>query len=202
MIDNIVFEIFFLTVGLRVYLGIYYASNFLINNELKKKNTKRISNTKTHKTITRRGEEYDYEFPLNPNIDRFWFRFFAKLVDYGIYLGVFYYFNQLFAEVNLYPYVLAFIALFVINPIAETLTGRTLGKYIFGMRVIDDFGDNPSLIISFLKNFFQLVTIVFFILSQSELSDYEYEIFFHNKRTFTYTIWNKHKEKILTQLNK
>ena len=196
---ELTFEIIFLAVLILSYFGVYYLSNYLINYEPKKKNTNRISNAKTYKTITRRGQEYDYEFPLNPNIGGFWIRFFAKLSDYSIYAGSFYLFDKMFTEINYYPFVIAFLSLFIINPIFESLTGKTLGKYIFGMRVIDDFGDNPSFLTSFIKNLLQLLSIVFLILSSSTLL--EDEMFFHNKRTFTYTIWNKDKEKILTQLN-
>jgi uncharacterized RDD family membrane protein YckC len=174
-------------------------SKFIIKNELKKKKTNRISNVKTYKTITRRGEKFNYEYPLNPNIDGFWIRLFAKLLDYGIYLGLFFLIDRLLTEINLYPFLIAFLALFIINPISESLTGSTFGKYVFGMRVIDDFGENPSFLTSFIKNLLQLFSIIFLILSSSTIL--EDEMFFHNKRTFTYTIWNKDKEKILTELN-
>jgi uncharacterized RDD family membrane protein YckC len=174
-------------------------SKYIINNELKKKKTNRLSNVITYKTITRQGEKYDYEFPLNPNIDGFWIRLFAKLFDYGIYLGLFYLIDRLLIEINLYPFLIGFLALFIINPISESITGSTFGKYVFGMRVIDDFGENPSFLTSFIKNLLQLFSIVFLILSSSTIL--EDEMFFHNKRTFTYTIWNKDKEKILTELN-
>ena len=182
-----------------MYFIVYYLLKYIINNELKKKKTNRISNAKTYKTITKRGEKYDYEFPLNPNIDGFWNRLFAKLIDYGIYLGLFYLIDRLLIEINLYPFLIAFLALFIINPICESLTGSTFGKYVFGMRVIDDFGENPSILTSFIKNLLQLFSIVFLILSSSTIL--EDEMFFHNKRTFTYTILNKDKEKILTELN-
>jgi len=107
--------------------------------------------------------------------------------------------DKYLTEINLYPFLVAFLSLFVINPIFESLTGRTFGKYIFGMRVIDDFGDNPSFLTSFIKNLLQLFSIAFYILSSATIL--EDEMFFHNKRTFTYTIWNKDKEKILTELN-
>lgn len=197
--NDLPFEILAFGGLLLLYLALYYLSEWIIKIELKKKKTNRISNAKTYKTITRRGKKYDYEFPLNPNIDAFWIRLFAKLFDYGIYLGVFYLIDRYLTEIKLYPFLVAFLALFVINPIFESLTGRTFGKYIFGMRVIDDFGDNPSFLTSFIKNLLQLLSIAFYILSSATIL--EDEIFFHNKRTFTYTIWNKDKEKIITELN-
>jgi len=198
MTNDYTFELIFFGVLILLYFIVYYLSKYIINNELKKKKTNRISNAKTYKTITRQGEKYDYEFPLNPNIDGFWIRLFAKLFDYGIYLGLFYLIDRLLIEINLYPFLIAFLALFIINPIFESLTGSTFGKYVFGMRVIDDFGENPSFLTSFIKNLLQLFSIVFLILSSSTIL--EDEMFFHNKRTFTYTIWNKDKEKIITEL--
>ncbi|WP_051435796.1 RDD family protein [Tenacibaculum sp. 47A_GOM-205m] len=197
--NDLPFEILAFGGLLLLYLALYYLSEWIIKIELKKKKTNRISNAKTYKTITRRGEKYDYEFPLNPNIDGFWIRLFAKLFDYGIYLGIFYLIDRYLTEIKLYPFLVAFFALFVINPIFESLTGRTFGKYIFGMRVIDDFGGNPSFLTSFIKNLLQLFSIAFYILSSATIL--EDEMFFHNKRTFTYTIWNKDKEKILSELN-
>lgn len=185
-----------------IFFGVFilcYLSEYIINNELKKKKTNRISNVKTYRTITRQGEKFDYEFPLNPNIDGFWIRLFAKLFDYGIYFGLFFLMNRLLIAINLYPFLIAFLALFIMNPIFESLTGSTFGKYVFGMRVMDDFGENPSFLTSFIKNLLQLLSIVFLILASSTVL--ENEMFFHNKRTFTYTIWNKDKERILTELN-
>ena len=198
MTNDYTFELIFFGVLILLYFIVFYLSKYVINNELKKKKTNRISNAKTYKTITRQGEKYDYEFPLNPNIDGFWIRLFAKLFDYGIYLGLFYLIDRLLIEINLYPFLIAFLALFIINPIFESLIGSTFGKYVFGMRVIDDFGENPSFLTSFIKNLLQLFSIVFLILSSSTIL--EDEMFFHNKRTFTYTIWNKDKEKIITEL--
>lgn len=199
MTNDFTLELIFFGVLILLYFIIYYLSKYIINNELKKKKTNRISNIKTYKTVTRRGKKYDYEFSLNPNIDGFWIRLLAKLFDYGFYLSLFYFIDRLLIEINLNPFLIAFLALFIINPISESLTGSTFGKYVFGIRVIDDFGENPSFLTSFVKNLLQLFSIVFLILSSSIIL--EDEMFFHNKRTFTYTIWNKDKEKILTKLN-
>ena len=193
------FELIAVGILILAYLTLYYLSNFIIKIELQKKKTKRISNSKTYKTITRRGESIEYEFSLNPNLDGFWIRLFAKTFDYGFYLSVFYLIDRFLIEESLYPFLLAFLALFLINPILETLTGRTFEKYVFGMRVIDDFGETPSFLTSLIKNLLQLFSIALIILTSTTLL--EDEMFFHNKRTFTYTIWNKDKEKILTQLN-
>ena len=198
--NDYIFELFFFGVLILVFFVIYYLFKFIIKKELLKKKTKRISNSKTVKIITRRGEDFEYEFPLNPNIDEFWIRLFAKVLDYGFYLGIFYPIDRILIEKILYPYLLAFLALFIINPIFESFTGRTFGKYVLGMRVIDDFGGNPSLLISFIKNSFQCFVIVGIFMG-SNITDLEGTIFLHNKTTFTYTIWNKDKEKILTQLN-
>lgn len=199
MKNDFMFKLIIIGVLILTYFVLNYLSEFIIKYELQKKKTKRISNTKTYKTVTRRGENYEYEFPLKPNLDEFWIRLFAKVFDYGFYLGIFYLVDRVLIHKSIYPYLLAFLALFIINPIFESLTGRTLGKYVFGMRVIDDFGENPSCLTSFIKNLLQLFSIAFYVLSSATIR--EDEMFFHNKRTFTYTIWNKDKENILTKLN-
>lgn len=198
MTNDFIFELMAFGVLILTYFTLYYLSKFIIKYELQKKKTKRISNAKTYKTVTRRRENFEYEFPLNPNLDEFWIRLFAKVLDYGFYLGIFYLIDRISIGKSIYPYLLAFLALFIINPIFESLSGRTFGKYVFGMRVIDDFGENPSFLTSFIKNLLQLFSIAFYVLSSATIL--EDEMFFHNKRTFTYTIWNKDKEKILTEL--
>ena len=180
--------VFFIIVILLIYFAVYYVSELIIKNELQKKKTKRISNSKIYKTITRHGEDFDSEFPFNPNLDEFWTRLFAKLLDYAIYVSIFYLIEFLLNDISRYPLVLAFLALFLINPIFESLTGRTFGKLCHGLRVIDDFGEIPSFLTAFIKNLLQLSSIIFYVFSSASLL--EEEIFFHNKRTFTYTIWN------------
>ena len=196
-----IYLILFYLILLVVYISFCYLSEYLIKIELQKKVTKRISETKTYKTITRRGKSFDYEFPLNPNLDEFWIRFFAKILDYSIYLGVLYLIDNFLKGLYISPFVLAFLALFLISPIFETLYGKTFGKFILRLRVMDDFGENPSFLMSYIKNSLQLFAIIFFIISNETLSEDD-TFFFHNKKTFTYTIWNKDKKNILTQLKK
>lgn len=198
MSDEFTFEIIAFGILILAYLTLYYLSTFLIKNELQKKKTKQISKTKTLKIIKRKGEDFEYEFPLNPNLEEFWLRLIVKVLDYGFYLSVFYVIDTFLFKDYFNPYLFSFLALFIINPIFECLTGKTFGKYIFGMRVIDDFGDNPSLITSLIKGILQLFSIPLFVLSSGTIM--EDEMFFHNKRTLTYTIWEKDREKILAEL--
>ncbi|QXP52849.1 RDD family protein [Cellulophaga sp. HaHa_2_1] len=200
MMNSFTFEIMAFGALLLAYFVLYYLSDSIIKIELQKKKTKRISNCKTYKTITRRGENFEYEFPLNPNLDKFWLRLLAKILDYGCYLSLFYLINTMLIEKSPSPFLLAFLALFLINPILESLLGKTFGKYLFGMRVIDDYGENPSLLTCFIKNILQLFSIIFYTLSSATIL--EDEMFFHNKRTFTYTIWNKDHDKIVSELKK
>ncbi len=199
MTDFITYNLIIIIALILAYVFLYYSTEFIITKELQKKKTKRISNAKTYKTVTRRGESFEYEFPLNPNLDGFWIRLFAKILDYGVYLCVFYLIESFLTKISIYPFLLAFLGLFLLNPIFEYLTGRTFGKLICGLRVVDDFGENPSFLTSLIKNLLQLLSIFFYVLSSATIL--EKEMFFHNKRTYTYTIWNKDKEKILTELN-
>lgn len=182
-----------------VYFIIDFFSDFLIKKELNKKTTNRISNTKTYNTITRRDEKHEYEFPFNPNVDGFWIRAFAKILDYIIYLTLFFLIEKFSIEIITYPFLASFLALFFLNPIFESITGTTFGKFICGLRVIDDFGENPSIVICLIKNLLQLSMIVLII--TTSISVLEEKMFYHNTKTFTYTIWNKDKDKVLLKLS-
>lgn len=183
-----------------LYLLINYGSKKIIRYELNKKHTKRISQTKITKTITRRGKEYDYEFPLAPNLDGFRIRLLAKVIDFVFYLAMFYALDTYVLQLGPIKYLYAFLSMFMINPFFEAFTGRTIGKFICRLRVIDDFGDSPSLLTSFLKNILQLSSLIFHAFSNYEIVDDD--VYYHNKKTYTYTIWNKDKKKILAELNR
>ncbi|ADV47509.1 hypothetical protein I2486_00625 [Cellulophaga sp. E16_2] len=81
MMNNFTFEAIAFGVVLLAYFVLHFLAEFIIKIELQKKKTKRISDCKTYKTITRRGENFEYEFPLNPNLDEFWLRLSAKVID-------------------------------------------------------------------------------------------------------------------------
>ncbi|MCL5246616.1 RDD family protein [Cellulophaga sp. 20_2_10] len=155
----------------------------------------RISGTKTYKTISRRNELFEYEFPFNPNIKKLYLRLIAKVIDYGLYYALSVGFKICFPSLVFSPFFTAFLALFLLSPLLESFTGKTAGKFVLGLEVIDDIGNKPSLTISYLKNILQLGIIIVYAASYATF--WEDELFFHNKKTFTYTIKSKQKKEIL-----
>ena len=193
MIFHFIFALFIIL----IYYGLNYFSEQLILKEYKNIEN-RISKTKIHKTVSRRNELFEYEFPLNPNLEKFNLRFLAKLIDFGFYYLISVFIKNNFESLEFVPFFTAFLSLFLINPIFEFLTGKTVGKFIFGLEVIDDKGTKPSFLISYMKNLLQLGIIIVFVASYS--SFWEDEIFFHNKKTLTYTIKAKNKKEILEKI--
>ncbi|MBU2997366.1 RDD family protein [Cellulophaga baltica] len=166
--------------------------------------TVKISDLKTYKTVNRRNtfggiEPTQFEFKYNPNVEKFNLRLLCKVIDF-----LFYYWVTLIAEkylgLSTSSILVSFVLLFALNPILESLTGRTLGKLLIGFQVIDDSCKAPSLLRAYLKNLLQLFNILFYVLSESII--WFDTFYFHNKLTATYTIWNKDKKKILAMLEK
>ncbi len=192
-----IFDIIFVIFIFLLYFGLNYFSEQLVVKEYENIEN-RISKTKIRKTISRRNELFEYEFPFNPNLEKFYLRFFAKVIDFGFYYFISIVIKNNFENLAFFPFFTAFLSLFLINPLFEFFTGKTVGKFIFGLEVIDDKGAKPSFLMSYVKNLLQLGIIVVFIASYSTF--WEDEIFFHNKKTLTYTIKAKRKKEILEQI--
>jgi uncharacterized RDD family membrane protein YckC len=87
------------------------------------------------------------------------------------------------------------MAILIVNSILETLIGRSFGKLITGLQVIDNQGDYPVLLKSIIRNFLLFFGIILiFAIGHSPID------FYHNKKTKTYTIYSKNKKNIITQL--
>ncbi len=144
-------------------------------------------------------EPTHFAFTYNPNVEKFNLRLLCKIIDFLFYYGL-----TLIAEkflgLSTSPVLVSFVLLFTLNPVLESLTGRTVGKLLIGLQVIDDSCKAPSLLRAYLKNLLQLFNILFYVLSESII--WFDTFYFHNKLTATYTIWNKDKKKILAMLEK
>ena len=176
-----------------IYYGLnYFTKKLVIKEYATVKN--RVSKTKIQKTISRRNQLHDYEFTLNPNLEKFNLRLLVKVIDLATYYLILNFVNENYNDIKFVVFFPAFLALFLINPILESLWGRTIGKFIFGLEVIDDRALRPSFLISYLKNLLQLGTVIVYI--SSHVRFWEDELFFHNKKTLTYTIKTKEKENI------
>lgn len=180
-----------------IYYGLNQLTERIVKNEYLNA-TNRISKTKIIKTISRRNELYDYEFALNPNLEKLSLRLLAKVIDFVFYLIIFYSLKSNIEILKIIPFFIAFMSLFLLNPLFEFLTGKTVGKFSLGLEVIDDTARKPSFLISYLKNLLQLGLIFIYISSYS--SFWEDELFFHNQKTLTYTIKSKDKKTIAEQI--
>ncbi len=182
--------------------GLSYLCQIIIEKErVKNLNVARISETKIKKTISRRGELYEYEFDFNPNVENFNIRLFAKLLDIGFYWLVFYYLDKYFISFQ-YGYAI-FASIFILNAVFEYLFGTTFGKFIFRLEVIDDFGNSPSFLKLILKNLLLLNSVFCCLASRQMLTNPVCEdIHSHNKKTLTYTIYMKDKKSIKDKLSK
>ncbi|ADV50819.1 hypothetical protein Celal_3557 [Cellulophaga algicola DSM 14237] len=162
----------------------------------------KISELKTYKTINRKAKSgkyisIDFEFKYNPNVKKFNLRILSKLLDFLFYYGLFFLISA-YTDFNMHPVLLALLCLFLINPILETLTGRTFGKLLLGFEVIDDYCNKPSVLRSFAKNKLQFLNLIVYAISEG--TAWSEDIYYHNEKTLTYTIWRKEKKTILKMM--
>jgi len=163
-----------------------------------------ISDLRISKTITRRAkdkgyETLDFKLKFDPNVRNFNLRLLAKIIDILFYYLLLYLMIKYYKDFNISLTITSIFLTFIISPIFETLTGRTLGKLLIGLQVVDDYCKHPSLKKSYAKNFLQLFNILFFLYSAGMfLVD---DLYFHNKKTKTYTIYTKEKNSIIKMLN-
>lgn len=104
-------------------------------------------------------EELTFEVPYSTSteIDNY-LRFLAKIIDLATWVLVFYYLLN-FSAINTIIY--SFIALMLFNSVVEYIFGHSLGKAIFGIKVVDDFGKNPGLFRSLMRNLSSPLNILF-----------------------------------------
>lgn len=122
----------------------------------------RISELK-EKKITRRATRdfdadgnriydfFEYSLPYKnslPNLDKQ--RELAKITDMLIFFLIFFF---LFRQNPLVSFLYSIPSVIIAGSITETIWGSTLGKKLFRMAVIDDFGKYPDFLTSLKRNF-------------------------------------------------
>lgn len=115
--------------------------------------------------------EFEYDLPYNPTqkeSERK--RLYAKVIDLIPFLLVFYF---VFSKIFLISLLFSVISVLIVGTISETVFGTTLGKKLFKLKVIDDFGHQPKIIRSALRNILSLVNF-FLVFSDFEPSPNEY----------------------------
>jgi len=127
----------------------------------------KISELKEIKTIRRPTKEFDgkgnrvfEEVQVEVNVavtfeEKNWPRYFAKLIDLIPLIIVLY----LLFEIHFFLiFCSAIILNIILGAISESLSGRTLGKRIFNLRVVNDFGKSPAFHQSLIRNFLFILT--------------------------------------------
>ncbi|MDF2930858.1 MAG: hypothetical protein K0R36_189 [Chryseobacterium sp.] len=94
--------------------------------------------------------EFEYDLPyktiyINNERDRL----FAKIIDM---IPCFLIFLFIFKEPAFFSLIFSILCVIISGTISENLFGTTLGKKIFKIRVIDDFGNDPNFFKSFMRN--------------------------------------------------
>jgi len=102
-------------------------------------------------------QEFDYGFNFDTHSEEVYsVRFFAKIIDI---IPVFLTFRFLFHQTVLLSFICAIPIVMILNSILEWRTGQTLGKKIFKLKVVDDFGNRPEIMKSLKRNFVSLVNL-------------------------------------------
>ena len=173
---------------------------------------KKISELTTEKDVrrikkdsngNRYYEELTFDIKYNPTIRNFSIRLFAKFFDLIFYaiLGIIIYkiIGQKFKD--LYElYSVSFVLLIVLNPILETFFGKSIGKFLFKIQIIDDYGDKPNLLLSYKRNALSIVNV--FQLLRPIPGELGVKNNKHNEICKTYTISNKEKSKLFKMMEK
>lgn len=122
----------------------------------------KISELKEIKTIRRPTKEFDEkgnrvfeEVQVEVNIvatfkEKNWSRYFAKLIDLFPLIMVLY---LLFEFHFFLIFCSAIILNIILGALSESIWGQTIGKRIFDLRVVNDFGKNPTFHQSLIRNF-------------------------------------------------
>lgn len=165
---------------------------------------KSISEIRINKIVRRRtrsggNETIEFELEFNPNIDAFSIRFLAKIIDFLVYYFIIY---RIIKYLNLsedYIFFGSVFLLFAISPVLETLFGRTFGKLILLMEVVDDKCKRPNIFKSYLRN----IIILFNLIDSTILFGYFFsELYIHNVKTKTYTIYCFKKKEIMKLMSR
>ncbi|OCK49525.1 hypothetical protein BA768_09170 [Chryseobacterium sp. CBo1] len=143
---------------------------------------KKISELKIKKIIHRPTQNFDeegkriynafeYDLSYNPtHIGNERERLYAKIIDL---LPFFLLFQLGFHMIFFASLLLSILSVLVIGTFTESTLGTTVGKKFFKLKVIDDFGKNPKILKSALRNFLSFINF-FPVFSDFEPGPNEY----------------------------
>ncbi|MDQ8141667.1 RDD family protein [Chryseobacterium sp. CFS15] len=180
---------------------------------------KRISELKERK-ITRRAtrnfdsegkriyDEFEYDLPYNPTHkgnERE--RLYAKIIDLILFFLIFHYgFNKIII-VSLF---FSIASVLIYGAVSESIFGTTLGKKLFKLKVIDDFGNYPKILKSMFRNVLSFANFfpVFEDIVSGPNSNYEaskttmhFSMHMNNKLCKTYIVKESQIPEIKRRLN-
>ncbi|WP_193810634.1 RDD family protein [Kaistella flava (ex Peng et al. 2021)] len=174
-------------------------------SELKESKTIRRPTKAFDKSGNRIYEELQYDFPFREIQNLFGSeRLFSKIIDIlplFLILHVFFHFELL------HSFLYAIPAVIISGTILETIFGSTLGKKIFDLKVIDDFGRFPNFSKSLKRNLLCLINLFpsfYDFQSKSSgvwLTGVNFNMQLNNKFCKTYVVKSKVAEKIKEMLN-
>lgn len=180
---------------------------------------KRISELKERK-ITRRAtrnfdsegrriyDEFEYDLPYNPTHkgnERE--RLYAKIIDLILFFLIFHFgFNKIII-VSLF---FSIASVLIYGAVSESIFGTTLGKKLFKLKVIDDFGNYPKILKSMFRNVLSFANFfpVFEDIVSGPNSNYEaskttmhFSMHMNNKLCKTYIVKESQIPEIKRRLN-
>ena len=102
-------------------------------------------------------EQFEYNFKFKNGSDKNnSFRLFAKIIDIiPIFLAIHYILNQNFVLSFIYSIPIVIL----IGAVSESITGTTIGKKIFNLKVVDDHCNYPKLSKSLKRNLLCLINL-------------------------------------------
>lgn len=180
---------------------------------------KRISELKERK-ITRRAtrnfdsegrriyDEFEYDLPYNPTHkgnERE--RLYAKIIDLILFFLIF---NYGFNKIIIVSLFFSIASVLIYGAVSESIFGTTLGKKLFKLKVIDDFGNYPKILKSMFRNVLSFANFfpVFEDIVSGPNSNYEaskttmhFSMHMNNKLCKTYIVKESQIPEIKRRLN-
>ncbi|HCN49724.1 MAG TPA: hypothetical protein DIT10_11640 [Chryseobacterium sp.] len=123
-------------------------------SELKEKRIIRRATREFDREGNRIYNQVEYEFPCNPWYKNYqWERLLAKMIDFLPFLVIFLY---VFSYTAFMGFLYSIPLVIISGTLWETYQGASLGKKLFKIRVIDDFGNTPDFLKSLQRNVLSL----------------------------------------------
>lgn len=153
-------------------------------------------------------EEKTFLMQYNPTTDLYLPRILSKFIDILLFVAAisvpFLSLYSGFADYLIVIFVSLILHL-IINPIFEAKYGKTIGKLLFKIQVIDDFGQLPSLSLAYKRNLLSFFSGYIALLATPRRTPYEvpyeykdpYEKDYHNRKCKTWVISDSEKETAL-----